>query len=228
MQVPRADISSHKPTIIVQSIADQVYNFVRRNILIGELAPLSPIRQDIIAAQLGVSKIPLREALAKLEHDGLVQSSPNKGFFVRPISAAEAREVFLLRLKLEPDATVEGSLAATKKDQEDAKQALLELEAVQSQVGNPEHVRYNRKFHIALMSPSMGQITYHIINQISILAERYVRLHIEPYGREKHAIQAHRELFEAWLEKDTKLLRKLTKEHLQSTLHDLEEELKHQ
>lgn len=227
MHPSHSGIPSHKSTIIVQSIADQVYNFVRRNILIGDFPPLSPIRQDIIAAQLGVSKIPLREALARLEQDGLVESSPNKGFFVRPISAAEAREVFLLRLKLEPEATVEGSLAATEADHEAAKQALLELEAVQSQTGNPEHVRFNRKFHLALMLPNMGQITLNIINQISILAERYVRLHIEPHGRDKKAIQAHRALFEAWLQKDVKLLRKLSKQHLQITLTDLEDELKH-
>ena len=97
MPVQYTDILIPKQSIIVQSIADQVYNFVRRDILTGELPPLSPIRQDTIAAKLKVSKIPLREALARLEQDGLVESSPNKGFFVRPISAREAREVFLLR-----------------------------------------------------------------------------------------------------------------------------------
>ncbi len=227
MPVQYTDILIPKQSIIVQSIADQVYNFVRRDILTGELPPLSPIRQDTIAAKLKVSKIPLREALARLEQDGLVESSPNKGFFVRPISAREAREVFLLRLKLEPDATVEGSLSATEEDQEFAKQALLQLETVLNQSNNPEHVRFNRKFHMALMMPNIGTITFHIINQISILAERYVRVHIEPYARDQEALIAHRKIFEAWMQKDVKILKKLSKQHLQNTLSDLENELDH-
>lgn len=226
MSVSYSSVSFHKPSVIVQSIADQVYNFVRRGILTGDLPPLSPIRQDTIAAQLKVSKIPLREALARLEQDGLVESSPNRGFFVRPLSATEAKEVFLLRLKLEPDATVEGALAATAEDQENARQALLELEAIQSQTDNPEHVWFNRKFHMSLMTPNIGSITFHIIDQISILAERYVRVHIEPYGKEPDALLAHRKIFDAWLEKDIKLLKKLSRQHLQHTLADLEKELK--
>lgn len=224
MPISYSNIVVSKQPIIVQSVAEQVYNFVRRDILTGDLPPLSPIRQDIIAAKLNVSKIPLREALTRLEHDGLVESSPNRGFFVRPVSAAEAKEVFALRIKLEPDATVAGSLAASEEDQEIARQALLQLEAIQSQDSNPEHVRFNRKFHMALMAPSIGTITFHIINQISILAERYVRIHLEPYARGQEALIDHRKIFDSWMQKDIKTLKKLSKKHLQNTLSDLEKE----
>ena len=128
---------------------------------------------------------------------------------------------------MEPDATVEGSLSATEEDQEFAKQALLQLETVLNQSNNPEHVRFNRKFHMALMMPNIGTITFHIINQISILAERYVRVHIEPYARDQEALIAHRKIFEAWMQKDVKILKKLSKQHLQNTLSDLENELDH-
>ena len=77
---------------------------VRDFILSGVIPSEEPIRQDALAAELRVSKIPLREALARLEQDGLVVSHPNRGFFVRPMSPEEAEEVYALRIKLEPDA----------------------------------------------------------------------------------------------------------------------------
>jgi DNA-binding FadR family transcriptional regulator len=51
-----------------------------------------PIRQDALAAELRVSKIPLREALARLEQDGLVVSYANRGFFVRPMSPRKPKK----------------------------------------------------------------------------------------------------------------------------------------
>ena len=78
-------------------------DLLRERILSGDAAPERPLRQDAIAAELGVSKIPLREAMARLEREGLVRAEPNRGWFVRPLSAAEASEVYALRLKLEPE-----------------------------------------------------------------------------------------------------------------------------
>ena len=89
-----------------------VLDRIRDRILSGAVAAGQPVRQDALAAELGVSKIPLREALARLEQEGLVRAEANRGFFVRPLSAAEAEEVYALRLMLEPDAAGAGARAA--------------------------------------------------------------------------------------------------------------------
>jgi DNA-binding GntR family transcriptional regulator len=102
--------------IEVRTLADRVYDVVRDRILAGDLAGGDPIRQDTIAAELGISKIPLREALTRLEQHGLVSSSANRGFVVAPLSAEEAEEVFALRLKLEPDAILRGCRRAGRAD----------------------------------------------------------------------------------------------------------------
>lgn len=77
---------------------------MRERILSAQLPPLQPIRQDALAAELGISKIPLREALTRLEQQGLLRSAPNRGFFVPALDAQEAEEIFELRLQLEPAA----------------------------------------------------------------------------------------------------------------------------
>src|SRR3546814_8314293 len=79
-------------SIVVRTLSERVFDIVREQIVVGELATDMPIRQDALAAELGVSKIPVREALARLEQEGLLISHPNRGYLVRPMSAAEADE----------------------------------------------------------------------------------------------------------------------------------------
>ncbi|MGO7251940.1 GntR family transcriptional regulator, partial [Rhizobium brockwellii] len=76
------------------------FTIIRERIISGDLPEEQPIRQDALANELGVSKIPLREALARLEQEGLLTSQANRGFFVRSLGAGEAEEIYELRLAL--------------------------------------------------------------------------------------------------------------------------------
>ena len=107
-----------------RALPDLIYDHVRERILSGELPPGSPVRQDALAGALGVSKIPVREALARLESDGLVQCNPRRGFEVPPLTAAEAEEVFELRLQVEPAAGGPGRDPASDADRQHAYAAL--------------------------------------------------------------------------------------------------------
>ncbi len=115
------------PLIVKAGLADQIYALVRERIVNGDLSGEAAIRQDALAAELGVSKIPVREAFARLEQDGLIVSKANRGFFVSPLSAAEAYDVFDLRLKLEPPAVAEAVRRATAAGREEARRALAAL-----------------------------------------------------------------------------------------------------
>jgi DNA-binding GntR family transcriptional regulator len=85
------------PVVTKQSIADAL----RVEILRGKLQGGQPLKQDEIAAQFGVSKIPVREALVQLKAEGLVNFYPNRGAFVSELSAAEADEIYVMRIALE-------------------------------------------------------------------------------------------------------------------------------
>src|SRR5690606_38851583 len=113
----------------IRTLSDRLMEVVRDMILSGAIAPDVPIRQDALAAGLNVSKIPLREALVRLEQDGLVVSQANRGFFVRGMSATEAEEIFKLRLKLEPEAAAQACLAADEQQRGAARRVLAELDA---------------------------------------------------------------------------------------------------
>lgn len=212
-------------SLVVQTLSHQAYEVIRARILAGEIKPGAPMRQDSIALELGVSKIPLREAFTRLEQDGLLSSHPNRGYVVRPLTSAEAEEVFALRLKFEPDAAGEGCLAATPSEQAEAQLALTVLEEMQDQGGSTDHVGQNRAFHMALMRPSAGLVTCQILERLHVLAERYVHVHLEPAGRNDRAKQEHRELLALWLDRQAYEVAAMTQAHIRGTLRDLRQQL---
>src|SRR5512133_2211345 len=77
------------------------YEFLRGQILSGELPPQSRIREREVAAQLGISRTPVREALTRLKSEGLVDSSPRRGAVVCQIELDEIDEIYEIRAALE-------------------------------------------------------------------------------------------------------------------------------
>lgn len=207
----------------VRTLSDRLMEVVRDMIVSGAIAPDVPIRQDGLAADLNVSKIPLREALVRLEQDGLVVSHPNRGFFVRGMSAAEAEEIYELRLKLEPEAAAEACLRADETRQETARRALADLNAAAA-AGLPTVGALNRAFHMALVQPGRRALTTEITARLHVMADRYVRKHLEHKGRHLTAEAEHHEILQAWLNRDAAAVRRLVAEHLQHTLSDLRQE----
>lgn len=203
-----------------RTLAERLVELLRESIVQGEIPPDQPVRQDALAARFQVSKIPLREALARLEQDGLVISHPNRGYFVRALSWDEAREVYELRLQIEPDAAARACVVASKAQQEAARDALSRLDAAastqQASVG-----RLNRAFHLALVSPGERQITTGIVERLHVLADRYVHVHLAPDGRHERARREHHALLSAWLSRNGYTVRRLVAEHLEGTLADL-------
>lgn len=206
--------------LIVRNISQQIVDIVRERILAGVIKPDEPIRQDALAHELGISKIPLREALARLEQDGLLTSQPNRGFFVRSMTASELEEIYALRLKLEPEAVVRGAMHATAPDQKRAVEALAAYnrEAALHSVSSGAH---NRAFHVSLIGPSGERLTNGIVKRLHVLSDRYVCRHLDPLGRDERADREHDELLEAWLARDEAKLAELTTSHIVGTLQDL-------
>jgi GntR family transcriptional regulator, rspAB operon transcriptional repressor len=86
------------------SKTDRVYAFLRRRIRELALAPGAPLRKEDIALELGVSRAPVSEAIARLAEEGLVDVFPQHGSFVAPIRAADVRESLFVRTALEVEA----------------------------------------------------------------------------------------------------------------------------
>ena len=205
-------------------LPDQVFAEARERILSGRLPADAPIRQDALALELGVSKIPLREALARLESEGLVVSHPNRGFIVRPLSRADAEDVFDLRLRIEPNACVLGAQQADAAAQEAARKAFTALDTALRN-GLADVGRHNREFHLALVRPSGRGVTIETVDRLLALSERYVRVHLGEHRRLDRASHEHETLLQAWLERRSEAVRREARAHIRATLVDLRAQL---
>jgi DNA-binding GntR family transcriptional regulator len=211
--------------IVVRTLSDRVFEVVREQILKGRLRDGEPIRQDALANELGISKIPLREALARLEQEGLLINHPNRGYYVQPMTREQVDEIFALRLAIEPRAAAHAAQVATDEDRALAEQAFSALDTAAHHNLADVAVR-NREFHMALVKPGRKALTTQLTERLAVLAERYVIAHLEPAGRDARAHLEHRALFDAWRARDKRNVERLLKEHIQGTLNDLRVQLK--
>src|SRR5262245_28987329 len=91
------------PETRAMSLAERAVLALRELVHDGVLLPGQPIRQAAIAEQLGISRVPVREALKNLEAEGLVEPSPSGGFVVARLSADELSQIYLMRRLLETE-----------------------------------------------------------------------------------------------------------------------------
>ncbi|WP_037312716.1 GntR family transcriptional regulator [Amycolatopsis orientalis] len=134
------------------SRTEVVLEEIRRGILTRELKPGQPLVEAELAARLGVSKTPVREALKVLSNSGLVTFSPYKGASVCVVDAELAKSVYDVRMVLEPEA-VRRSVERRSPDLlEDAAEALKEASAAIADKDQAALSLLNRRFHRALYS----------------------------------------------------------------------------
>lgn len=146
-----------------QLTADPIYHALKSAIIDGTLAPGAPLRQDEIARSHGVSKIPVREALLRLEVDGFVTFRKNKGATVRELSAHEILNLMDIRVALECKAL---ELAIPKMVDADFRAA----EGALSEYGESTDVaawsNLNIRFHQALYEPCDNALLLQMIDDL--------------------------------------------------------------
>lgn len=209
------------PARLVQSMTSQLIVRFRDRILSGAFPPGAALRQDILAAEFGISKIPVREALVQLQSEGLVDIYPNRGFQVRPLSENELDEVFKLRLQMEPAAAAAGAKLASAAEQAAAKDALEQLNGALAAGEFSISGRLNREFHLLLLVPRLQPVAADILGRLHTLAQRYVQAHLRPEGRVKRAMREHAALLRAWRSDNSAEVRRLMRSHIESTRDDL-------
>lgn len=125
--------------------SQHIAGILRDEILAGELTPGTWLRQDELAARLGTSRIPVREALRILESEGLTESFPNRGARVPVLSLDDVNTYYRMRERLEP-LTLTESLLHLSEDQ------LTRMERIQDEIENQSDVNrfllLDRDFHM--------------------------------------------------------------------------------
>lgn len=171
MPAPRKSGSVSRSTI-----ADGVTNQLRALILSGEIADGMPLRQDALAEEMGTSRIPVREALSRLEGEGLVASYPHRGYVVTGLSRDDIQELFDLRALLEPELLRYSIPRLTPEDIAAAETVIEEYDAAIASGDVVSWGEFNRRFHMTLYNPSGRLKTLRIVRELLVNSDRYTRL----------------------------------------------------
>jgi DNA-binding GntR family transcriptional regulator len=115
-----------------RTVGDMAYEVIREGIRTGVFRPGERLRQEVLATQIGVSRIPVRSALMKLESEGLITFEPYRGAVVNTLSADAARETYEIRKVLEAHALRKAMTAMTPERLARLEELAAELNAVES------------------------------------------------------------------------------------------------
>lgn len=198
---------------------DYIVEQIRNAIQNGELKPGQKLRQEELAARFQISSTPVREALRKLEAEGLVKSVPHQGVYVARLSLEELEEHYRLRVLLECYAT---RLAVEKLRQEPTRCAATlsdlggfqaELKSALEQERRAETITINHSLHLRLYeeahSPRLKQMITDLWKQLPFNSLSLVE------GRAEQAYLEHEELFGAIRSGDATIAEQIIRRHIE-------------
>jgi DNA-binding GntR family transcriptional regulator len=172
----------------------QIVERLRRRIVSGQAAPGSPMRQEALAAEMGVSRLPVRDALNKLEAEGLVEVRSDRGAYVAPLSAADCVEVFDLRVLLEGDALAHAVPRHSARTLRAVELAQADLEAEDE---TARWVEGDRRFHELLYAPGGRARTLRFVATLRDAVDRFYLARLSHDVRRDAWKAEHRRLIRA-------------------------------
>jgi DNA-binding GntR family transcriptional regulator len=193
-----------------------VRDTLRQAILTGVMTGGTRLVQADIAAQLGVSTTPVREALRDLAAEGLIRMDPHRGAVVHELDVEELRELYDIRLALEPLAV---RRAAELIDDEQLATAQAIQTRMDTETDPVAWVALNFEFHAVLERAAGRRRLSSLIRSIQDAATSYVghAVQVDP-GRISEGNREHHALLEAVAERDSRLAGDILAEHLRGTL----------
>lgn len=197
------------------------YEELRRRILTGEIAHGSPLSQAQMAQEIGVSTTPLREALRRLAAEGLVELASHRDARVTPLTAEEARNLYVVREALDPMAAALAAEARTDGDVSAIREALQRL-APLNDAADLEAMTAHRDFHRAVYAASRNPLLIGILEGLWDKADRYrqVGLHGGKDSRQDQlrVRREHEEIADAVIAGDPVRAREVMAQHVLGSL----------
>ena len=197
----------NQPAIIGKKpLREDVHALLRERIVKGELPPGNRLQDVLLAAELGVSRTPVREALLRLEREGLVESDPNRGFFVAPLSRQEVLDTYPIVWALECLAL--DSCAPLTPPQI---QALRQINAeMAAGTADPLHRQeLDLRWHQTLLEACPNQRLKEVLAALKHIVRRYECVYMSDAALVRRSVRDHAEILEALVQKKSKLASRL-------------------
>jgi DNA-binding GntR family transcriptional regulator len=220
---PEAAGSTAVAEVTHLSLPETVYRELRRAILNGVFRPSQILRQEELAKRFGVSRAPLREALPRLEAEGMVVLHPRRGYAVVSLDSEEILEIFELRMLIEERAAYLATLHRTEADVAGLRELLAEMAAIHP--SDPGQIarwaELNFKFHDDLFAPSGRRHFRRVVGGLRAAVEPYIRVEVGITGALDEAHGEHERILEAFAAGDADRVARFSREHCEHTARRL-------
>lgn len=201
-----------------RTASSAVTEALRQAIISGVLPAGLPLRQDVLAADFGVSRMPIRESIRRLESEGLVDFVPHQGAVVATLQPEEVLEIAQMRLALESVALERSFARMRPADLDEAEEVLVLLDRAESLA---ERNRLNRRFHAALYGLSPEMRLFRHIDMLHDAYERFMLMEHSRLDRRVRSQDEHRTLLAACRRADPPAALKALRGHIEGAAQEL-------
>ena len=184
----------------IRFLGDQAYQVIKEAIISLELEPGERLKESTLAEELGISKTPIREALTRLQHEGLVETIRFKGAFVAQIDDHDVEEIFVFRELLEGAAVKRAAIAFSSEDLQKGEALLEEMRAAYKGGDMGSYAKVSRDFHVLFIKKFGNQRMISVLKTFDDQLERVrltairipgnIPLFIEDYAKILEALKA--------------------------------------
>jgi len=198
-----------------KNYADIVYNAIVSDIVDQKLKAGDKLNDKELAAKLGISRTPVREALIMLEQDGFVVTIARDGTYVREFTRDDIREIYIVREALEVMAARLGAKIINDDDLALLGNLVIQMDEAAKSKNTNDFIRLDYEFHNLIVSSANVQLLYRTCNNLGLLrasilakGEHYIE-NLVMYNSQ------HKKIYEAFTQHDGELAEKLISEHIQ-------------
>lgn len=202
-------LESYKP------LREIVFETMREAIINGDLAPGERLMEVQLAEEMGVSRTPVREAIRKLELEGLVAMIPRKGAYVANYSLKDITDVFEIRAALESLAAGLACERITDDEIEELQQLVVKVGEVKEN-DLEELVKVDTEFHDRIYKASRNSRLEQMISNLREQIQRFRSTSLASPGRIQNTLEEHKGIANAIAERDIALAQKLASEHVEN------------
>ena len=181
------------PETMVGGITERL----RKAIITGAIRPRERIRVGDLERKFGVSHIPIREALRRLQSEGFVEISPRRTTIAAGVDLSDLANIYDLRRIIEIEIGRRSVSRMTKNEVEAVRRALVSFQAVANDPSSAEFWERHREFHWALIAPAANATVKRVLDHLWQTSERYVRLFVSTFATMDTVMDLHVELYEA-------------------------------
>jgi DNA-binding GntR family transcriptional regulator len=204
-------------TSIHRTITEQIYGQVRDAIRSGELTPGSRIDQAAIARRLGASLVPVREALARLQADGMVEIIAHRGAFVMDLEHDELIDIYTTRELLEQEAARIAAPHLSDADLAHLSELVAQMDLMTRAANYDALFALNHDFHFTIYRAAQRRHMLQIIAQLWDQGDHHRRIYTEVADRAALALVEHRAIYEACRRRDPDALGYAMRHHVHQT-----------